>query len=464
SNTISGYRKGITAQNVTDLEVYWNEITDIKSPVITYFADRSYGIGSAGCAKLKVFGNTISNSTTDNWRIEGISFNNSPSSYITWNTIEHMGKSIFAGGASAPSIIQKNIFNAGVDGFFLNWGIVGTQGQVLHPQDNQWQGTFTDHQMVSYNSNGNLSDFWTKQGSSYMPTDNYADCSGTPPTCLKIKIDTTTGNSLARCYTPIPLPWTFNPVFIYKIIQDSLEFPEYNTESKWMAKQGLYKYLILNDTIITDTLIQQFKAAADTGNLGRFERVNQALLQEDYSVAEAINDSINASVTPEIAAKRVNGILINSYINDKENYSFSESDIDTLVSIAQQCAYYYGNAVYHARMLLSLIDTSVYNNDCEFPEMLQARKMISYPATNDTEVDKFSVYPNPANDYINVINESDNIADITLYNYLGKSVKTDKLRIGINIISTKELINGIYVYKIMSTGNTNKSGKLIILR
>ena len=130
-NTIDNYLNGIMITNLQNTLVQNNHISNIVSPYSGSSNQRSYGIHATGCYNLKINSeNIISNDTATDWRIEGITINNCPSSYITCNIIENMGRSMFIGGSSAPSIIQKNEMDGGVDGFFLN-GVIGTQGGVV---------------------------------------------------------------------------------------------------------------------------------------------------------------------------------------------------------------------------------------------------------------------------------------------------------------------------------------------
>ena len=313
---------------------------------------------------------------------------------------------------------------------------------------------------MSYNSDGAQSSFYAQSGSSYWPTDNVAVSNGFPADT--IPFFTSSGSSLARCFVPIPLPWPFKTAFIDSVAQGLVYFTDDTLGSIWLTQQGLYKYLVLNDTITSDTIIHNFKAEADTGNFGRFERINDALLSGKFEDAEDANDSITDTETPTVALKTVNSILIDAFIDEIEFEDMDSVDIDTLISIAEQCPYYYGNAVYISRLILSLIDTMEYVNECELPDNGQSQRIAFHSETDNNEINNFSVYPNPANDLINVLNPNGSTALIEIYNYLGKKIITQKLSNINNIISLKGLSNGLYIYMITDNNKTVKSDKLII--
>ncbi len=68
----------------------------------------------------------------------------------------------------------------------------------------------------------------------------------------------------------------------------------------------------------------------------------------------------------------------------------------------------------------------------------------------DSKGNDINVYPNPANDYINIENSGD--GNFTLYNQLGQLVFSIELTLGKNTIKTSGLEQGIYYYIIENNG------------
>lgn len=465
-DSITSYRNGIVASGINNLNINWNRIYDLKAPINSSPLLASYGIRFTNAANSIVRSNLISNSATGDWRIQGISFDYSPSSTVTCNNMYHMGKSMFAGGPSYPSKIQKNLFEYGVDGFFLNWGIVGTQGDSSHAQDNQWTGTFSHSQMNSYNSNGSFSRFYAKYSSSYWPSQNILECPSGLSTCDTIPLWLTSGNSNAHCTNPIFKKWAIDTLQLDSIANGEIFITDDTLGSIWLVQQGLYKHLILNDTVRTDTIIQQFQDESDTADIGHFEIINGKLADGDYIKAADILDEISGTQTPVRYLKTTYTILIDALQSRSENadeLNFNSEQIDTLRSIAEQCPYYYGDAVYMARMLLCSIDTTEYINTCEIPEYQNGQK-IKHDKQLENFVNSFAVYPNPAMDMITIINSSNEPAILEIYNYLGKKLSSSSINMPVNQLNVKELSSGIYIYRIVNSKGVCDTDRLMILK
>ena len=458
-NTINNYRNGIMMINVIKASIIQNTITNIVPPSSNPWANvRSYGIRVTGSTNITATTNTVQNISNTDWRIEGINFDLSPSAKIICNDVLNVGKGIFCGG-TMPSNVLANDMTDCRDGFFLNWGTVGTQGAINHPQDNQWFGTF-NCQTNSYNSDGINSPFFARQNpSSYWPTINCVDASGYPP-ATAIPFYSASGIPYLCAMIINPLP--ANLLQQQQIAQGLMNFPAYNNENKWMGKQGLYRHLLWNDTTNTDPILQQFKTQSNNGNLGKFETVNHYLMLNDSVNAMQYNNSISPVDLPETAAKTINTIYLNPVNHFGKQFKICDNDKLTLQDIASQCPYQYGNAVYQARLLLSFVDTTEYFNVCEFPDNGNNQKIIHHD--NIEETSKILVYPNPANDELTVIKTSEGAGIIEIYNYLGEKIISSELKNYSSIISIKDLNAGVYLYKIIVNNSVVKADKLIVIK
>jgi uncharacterized repeat protein (TIGR03803 family) len=79
---------------------------------------------------------------------------------------------------------------------------------------------------------------------------------------------------------------------------------------------------------------------------------------------------------------------------------------------------------------------------------------------------EIKVYPNPGKDKINVIFNSDNKQEtyFEIFSLSGNKIVSYKLKQGKNILSAKNLSQGIYSYKIIANKNTIASDKLVIIK
>ena len=82
---------------------------------------------------------------------------------------------------------------------------------------------------------------------------------------------------------------------------------------------------------------------------------------------------------------------------------------------------------------------------------------------DEIESNQTSIYPNPFNSVI-TISVNDNLVNnsiIEVYDAIGKLVIKETINVSKKTINTTNLIEGIYIYKIQSNGNTTKVGKII---
>ncbi|MBK9192368.1 MAG: T9SS type A sorting domain-containing protein [Crocinitomicaceae bacterium] len=78
----------------------------------------------------------------------------------------------------------------------------------------------------------------------------------------------------------------------------------------------------------------------------------------------------------------------------------------------------------------------------------------------------YNAYPNPAGDIFNiqlkVSANTGNNYQVKIFNLMGELVSQENLVVGLNVISTEEMTNGIYFYSIVSNSNIIETRKLII--
>ena len=75
--------------------------------------------------------------------------------------------------------------------------------------------------------------------------------------------------------------------------------------------------------------------------------------------------------------------------------------------------------------------------------------------------EKFIVYPNPANDVVNLLfPKATPIINVTIFNNLGQKVKEEQVMLGNPSLSISELASGVYYYRLDGVGK-NQKGKII---
>lgn len=148
---------------------------------------------------------------------------------------------------------------------------------------------------------------------------------------------------------------------------------------------------------------------------------------------------------------------------EEANYSNLNELYSQLLSIAEQCPYYGGEAVYRARSVLMLVNDSLgYNDDANC--LLYGIYRNGQTITNNNL--KIVVKPNPANEYVfvKIICNSDEKFNIQIVDAYGRIVCKENLRCNKeNKIITRELSQGIYSLLVKTTKG-NKTYKIAIVR
>ncbi|MCC6690813.1 MAG: T9SS type A sorting domain-containing protein [Bacteroidia bacterium] len=148
------------------------------------------------------------------------------------------------------------------------------------------------------------------------------------------------------------------------------------------------------------------------------------------------------------------------------NYStLNKTEIRKLQTIAKQCHYEGGYGVYSARVLLSTVDNEVYVDNCE--GKAKSALKLATGVDNSTGSNPIQIYPNPANDKLNIALhlEADQTGSIFIYDLTGKLMLTSVLTGSNNSeVSTSLLSDGLYIYKVAINDSPVSTGKLSIIR
>src|SRR5690606_9890710 len=124
------------------------------------------------------------------------------------------------------------------------------------------------------------------------------------------------------------------------------------------------------------------------------------------------NAAISVSEIYEINQKRVNDIFLATIPLD--SFELDSIQIDALDSIAWQCPWSGGDAVFQARGMLSIVRDTVYNDS-----LLCAQQQYRL-AGEGKPANKLKIYPNPADEVMTIeIEEIDN-ATLRIFNSVGR--------------------------------------------
>jgi hypothetical protein len=83
---------------------------------------------------------------------------------------------------------------------------------------------------------------------------------------------------------------------------------------------------------------------------------------------------------------------------------------------------------------------------------------------SNQQLPEYSLFPNPASDYVNFSNLGNKAVMLEMFNSTGKSILSEKTASTISSLDISELAPGIYFYRIMDADGFSSSGKLNVSR
>ncbi len=217
----------------------------------------------------------------------------------------------------------------------------------------------------------------------------------------------------------------------------------------------------ISNTSENSSLLQQRKQLVQQlRNLYTQRDANEATIQQEVDnkimTLNTQNESINVELLPAQNEKAMNKLYLKAIAKEEV---LNNAEISTLTSIAFQCAYQGGDAVFRARAMYDyLVGEANYPEDCEGRI---APKMQANGNDNQT-----ILYPNPAGDYVMLnMPESDynKLLSITFINAQGAIVLKQPVN-AVERINTANLASGFYtcIVRDNATGATLNAQKIII--
>jgi hypothetical protein len=163
------------------------------------------------------------------------------------------------------------------------------------------------------------------------------------------------------------------------------------------------------------------------------------------------------------------------------NESLTQPEIEDINTLAYQCPYVAGNAVFKARMLNAMYYPGAYYEDLEICNNIgvfkngkglfdEENNLINNTKGNNhlLENEIIKLYPNPATENVTIEYQltDKEYGALILFDILGREVKRILLSNTIHIVTTNvhELKLGVYTYKFLVNDIQRSTGKLIIAK
>lgn len=461
-NTIDKAFIGITAFNWNKQRIFDNSNT--VTLVNDGFANSNqYGIEHFNNMGDNLVSNTIKGFNTTKKKVYGIlAAENKGQSFWCNSTENSYIGTLFTGSQNLTSW-KNNTMTSHQQAMRLDNTTIGTQGASGQPINNTWAGSWTGAYKLFVNNldpgsvNGN-----SKLYLSNVPSSTESD--GTP-TAFRYKTGVpqslfyTTGSSGVSCpYVPSglePVMFTGYRDNLDNIVTDAYDYATYRSGNRKNGKFAVYRALLEDTTLLaTDTILQNFKAAAGAGNIGKFFALEQYLSAADYASAATTLSAISPVDSVETGLKQ----LYNIYLHSKSD-TYNATDESELIALANSCPAQMGIGVYQARVLLnSIYDVYFhYESSCGDTNHVAYRKIRSNDEfANTTTETNFMVYPNPSNGvvYFTASNMGIESYQVRVYDISGKAIFMKEYTDGETINSIDlNLSNGVYLMQLTDKRN-----------
>lgn len=466
-NNISGYNRGIHVGNTTNAKIYGNTIKNVKNINTSFLTSVGSGVLVEGSKNTVIQGNSVLNTgnSGSNWGLEGIHVSITSNSIVSCNTIRSSGKSIHYSGECYPAQIKKNLMQSGIAGFVLsNGGYTGEQGSDGNPWDNEWKNSFSYHLYSVDNyptiTYGNLSKWYVGTNTNFTYPSPFVSGGGSQP----ILYEVTSGSLFLLC----AIPHSATPISFSTTMADmangsipELQQPNYR---KWMNENGLMKNLKSDSSFLQYPALSSFEQQQMSLSTGKLVEVEDSLLANNISGALSINSSLQTYSYPDSVTKMVNDININAVSTGADEWgdAVTVQNWAKLREIASCCPFTHGTDVYLARIMLKLYgDTTTFVNVCE---------EIAEPISNKSQIVQDEndiitrVFPNPANNVLNIEFGGSLPAKLTLHTSVGQIIRVFDIREPNIQIDISDIEPGIVFYEISDTERKYQFGTINIVR
>jgi hypothetical protein len=467
NNTINNCYRGIMISNLSRPRIETNKIW----PGVTSSASNPVrGIEINACYRPYVFDNDIKRTApASSYWIGGIISSLSPQTTMSCNRIEKLGYAIQCCGAMQPSWIKSNTMTNCYTGIWLSQQcLIGTQGSTLYPSGNRWTGSFTRGTYTSGITYGFNSPFNIHTPPPvYNSPSNYNEYGS-----FIIPFTNVSGQNESNC----PIHPRSKIGLGIRVATNQIGFGANEQEAKWLSKKALYTDMLYDASMADSSIIlRNFKDSADIAPMGILDSVSRLIANPMLSIdtsgnrlfyALMLNSSTDPLTIPELKSKTLNEIVLSRLISCN-NY-FTTVQLDDLRTIAAECPFISGIAVYQARAILAVIDSFniEYLSDCEVDIQPNNKSMESSEEQQNNPL--FELYPNPAKDNCTLVYflEPGQSGSIEFYNLIGEKVYSTALiqdEISLDF-STESFNEGVYLYRILVNSEVVYTNKLVIIK
>lgn len=454
-----------------------------------------HGINMLSTQKAKVFYNTNINSittsafTATNYSLTSACYlQNSPSCTVTCNTVNNVGRGFsYVGNNTSPNGWLGNAMSNSYNGYELRTnGVIGAQGSSPGGTlaANTWSNVTQETYVLSSPTSNTVSYMYVAANTGSpktSPTLNFGTAGQTYSVGISLGIREVTGTpfscggggggfeGLMAGMSSSEEETSDNIVYKSLSGNSSSYYEVYPEEFIFQNQQMVYR--LQKEGVVSnsaDPVLQSFYTDNQTSNIGKFVDVADDIANGQSALAMSKNNSINPATAVQQKTKRVNELMLK--LNADANYTFSNTELQDLYTIAGECSVK-GWYVVQARNILNVISGQIlyYEDNC-VDEKIKSRMA----NTEETQViftepaNEFLLYPNPNNGQMELHYTIHNkqAAQLVIMDVTGRIISHYELpENSSNLhINELELKSGVYFYTIKQNNSVLKQAKFVIMK
>ena len=503
NNTIKDAYHGIYIQS------YWaqraltryNTITLASSPV----DPTSWGVNHTDCAKNMIYSNRVTGSTfaaakpmIDSTRAYYLNYNSNQELYCNYATNTGRGFEFYLNNPG--TYWHHNHMTGNFKGYVLNNAIIGPQGGDHNPIENEWHNPSwwnptTNLQTYVVGQNAYDSRIYVQNTITKMPTVNFASPSPYLYSLSLSSIVTTNAmpSSTSPCAVWRPAGLGSDPrLTMHEIIaKKDVPYAVDSAINDWLVQFTTWQ-TIKDDSSMLDSseVLNSFNSLAGNSRYAAITALEEALANSDSTGV----DSILTASTPPITdvttyTDSSTGVIVaddhnSDYIVDNYKAVFrlyhkyhhgllTADDSTQICGLAALCPARYGNAVYRARTLYTLVnaDLHIWNDDsCGIGDtaIIASRHSSSGTKASDGVIvgQHYSLFPNPNNGELTIrqLALDDKPVQVTVFTITGVKVYEGlhSLTNGQSTLKLGNVASGMYMMKITDSENRIFTIKFIV--
>lgn len=392
--------------------------------------------------------------TTGSFLDVGIEARDCKGAVVSCNHLEGVGRGLWFEGDDLGLQIGGNFMNTNDIGLVLNSALFSQQGDPSTVYLNQWLNPIGTFDTYAQNCNASGADIYypfangypyqvplTRNGDNNLFANNQFEFQQARP-------------GAANPYGCGAL--TKQQEKYTKVIQDSITVTKNTNEARFQAEFFTMRDFTQDTVLVnSDTTFLNYYNAKKNGLAGKLAEINYLISIGDYTNAKIKNDALNCTCINSTALQAVNRIYLETFAAGITE--FTQSQHDSLETIAKKNSLEYGYAVIQARVMLrAYSDTTIY-----------ADSLIINPSGSNKKASLFvdqntgiKIYPNPVTDVLNIENVESGLIQVKDLN--GKLVLERNVTEKSIQINLSEIPAGVYVLHVQPFEKAAVIHKLII--